>query len=138
MHVRITTYSLDHAAARRCTRGSTIIRWRGECRWQPTDSISLPSLWMASTASLTCGAIPRVCPSSYHHTHNSSYLYKMMMIYDVPYSVIPSSEPVIQSAETSHGRSLLSVMFSPKDSTQLAITGDGGAQVIDIRADPNK
>ena len=74
MHVSITAYSLDHAAARRCTRGSTIIRWRGECRWQPTDSISLPSLWMASTASLTCGAIPRVCPSSYHHAHNS-YLF---------------------------------------------------------------
>ena len=46
---------------------------------------------------------------------------------------------MIQSdAETSHGRSLLSVMFSPRDSTQLATAGDGGAQVIDIRADPNK
>ena len=46
----------------------------------------------------------------------------------------------LQPAQVMGGQrsSLYSVMFSPKDLTQLATAGYGGAQVIDIRADPNK
>ena len=46
-------------------------------------------------------------------------------------------DPVIQTLKDHYP--LLSVMYSPKDFTQLATGGRaGGAKVIDFRADPNK
>ena len=45
--------------------------------------------------------------------------------------------PVIKTLK-GHCTPLLSVMYSPKDLTQLATSGRLGAQVIDFRSDPNK
>lgn len=46
--------------------------------------------------------------------------------------------PVIETVKHSPMYRLCSLMFSPKDSTHLAIADSTGARVIDFRADPNE
>lgn len=65
-----------------------------------------------------------ICSSNYKI---QSYIYNLIDL---------NTAPVVTVGSPSDR--LFSVMYSPKDSTQLAMAVNSGVKVIDIRHDPNK